>query len=106
MTLHPIADKAEISVDFPDKAYMGSFGRHSQFDAYADLDCVAIRLVRPGEDRREVMVHLHYGLLAEILTELARSLAARDPIDELHRRELSDAAKQLAATLEPRDGSA
>jgi hypothetical protein len=58
------------------------------------------------EDRREVMVHLHYGLLAEILTELASSLAARDPIDELHRRELSDAAKQLAATLEPRDASA
>lgn len=36
MSLHPIADKAEVSVDFPDKAYMGSFGRHSQFDAYAD----------------------------------------------------------------------
>ena len=105
MSLHPIADKAEFSVDFPDKAYMGSFGRHSQFDAYADIDSVAIRLVRPGEDRREVMVHLHYGLLAEILTELARSLAARDPIDEFHRRELSDAAKQLAATLEPRDRS-
>jgi hypothetical protein len=106
MSLHPIADKAEISVDFPDKAYLGSFSRHSQFDAYADLDSVAIRLVRPGEDRREVMVHLHYGLLAGILTELARSLAARDPVDELHRKELSDAAKQLAATLEPRDGSA
>ena len=106
MSLHPIADKAEVSVDFPDKAYMGSFGRHSQFDAYADIDNVAIKLVRPGEDRREVMVHLHYGLLAEILTELARSLAARDPIDEFHRKELSDAAKQLAATLEPRDGSA
>jgi hypothetical protein len=105
MSLHPIADKAEVSVDFPDKAYMGSFGRHSQFDAYADIDNVAIKLVRPGEDRREVMVHLHYGLLAEILTELARSLAARDPIDEFHRKELSDAAKQLSATLEPRDRS-
>ena len=104
MSLHPIADKAEVSVDFPDKAYMGSFGRHSQFDAYADTDSVAVRLVRPGEDRREAMVHLHYGLLAEILAELARSLTARDPIDEPHRRELSDAASQLAAALEPRDG--
>ena len=64
MSLHPIADKAEVSVDFPDKAYMGSFGRHSQFDAYADVDSVAIKLVRPGEDRREAVVHLHYGLLA------------------------------------------
>jgi hypothetical protein len=53
MSLHPIADKAEVSVDFPDKVYIGSFGRHSQFDAYADTDSVAIRLVRPGEDRRE-----------------------------------------------------
>jgi hypothetical protein len=75
MSLHTIADKAEISVDFPDKAYMGSFGRHSQFDAYADVDSVAIRLVRPGEDRREAMVRLRYGLLAETLAELARSLA-------------------------------
>src|SRR5215813_9410702 len=102
MSLHPIADKAEVSVDFPDKAYMGSFSRHSQFDAYADTDSVAIRLVRPGEDRREAVVHLHYGLLAGILAELARSLTARDPLDEQHRTELSEAAKQLAAALEPR----
>ena len=102
MSLHPIADKAEVSVDFPDKAYLGNFGRHSQFDAYADADSVAIRLVRPGEDRREAVVHLHYGLLADILAELARSLLARDPLDDQHRGELSGAAKQLAASLEPR----
>ena len=103
MPLHPIADKAEISVDFPDKAYMGSFGRNSQFDAHADADSVAIRLVRPGGDRREAVMHLHYGLLAEILAELARSLTVRDPLDDQHRAELSEAAKQLAASLEPRD---
>ena len=102
MSLHPIADKAEVSVDFPDKAYIGNFGRHSQFDAYADADNVAIKMVRPGEDRREAVIHLHYGLLADILAELARSLAARDPVDEQHRRELSEAAKLLAASLEPR----
>jgi len=105
MSLHPIADKAEVSVDFPDKAYIGSFSRHSQFDAYADTDSVAIRLVRPGEDRREAVVHLHYGLLAGILAELARSLAAREPLDDLHRAELSEATKQLAAALEARDGN-
>jgi hypothetical protein len=104
MSLHPIADKAEVSVDFPDKAYIGSFGRHSQFDAYADADSVAIRLVRPGEDRREAVMHLHYGLLAEILAELARSLASRDQLDEQHRTELSEAVKQLCASLEPRAG--
>jgi hypothetical protein len=102
MPLHPIIDKAEVSVEFPDKAYIGSFGRHSQFDAYAEADDVAIRLVRPGEDRREAVMHLHYGLLAEILSELARSLASRAPLDEPHRTELSAAAKQLSASLEAR----
>jgi hypothetical protein len=105
MSLHPIADKAEVSMDFPDKAYIGNFGRHSQFDAYVDTDNVAIRLVRPGEDRREAVVHLHYGLLADILVELARSLAAREPLDELHRSELCEAARQLAAALGPRVAS-
>jgi hypothetical protein len=102
MPLHPITDKAEVSVDFPDKAYIGSFGRNSQFDAYADADAVAIKLVRPGEDRREAMMHLHYGLLADILLELARSLASRAPLDEPHRVELSEAVRQLSASLEPR----
>src|SRR5205807_8595906 len=102
MSLHPIADKAEVSVDFPDKAYLGSFGRHSQFDAYADADSVTIRLVRPGEDRREAVMHLHYGLLAEILVELAQSLASRDALDEQHCTELSEAAKQLCVSLESR----
>jgi hypothetical protein len=105
MSLHPISDKAEVSVDFPDKAYIGYFGRHSQFDAYAGADSVAIRLVRPGEDRREAVVHLHYGLLADILAELARSLAGRDPLDDQHRGELSEATKLLAASLEPRVAS-
>jgi hypothetical protein len=102
MSLHPISDKAESSVDFPDKAYIGSFGRHSQFDAYADDDSVAVRLVRPGEDRRQAVMHLHYGLLADILVELAKSLASRGQLDEQHRTELSEAAKLLCASLEAR----
>lgn len=102
MPLHPIIDKGEVSVDFPDKAYIGSFSRHSQFDAYAETDAVAIRLVRPGEDRREAKMHLHYGLLADILSEFAKSLASRAPLDEPHRAELSAAVQQLSQALEPR----
>ena len=102
MPLHPIIDKAEVSVDFPDKAYIGSFSRHSQFDAYAEADAVAIRLVRSGEDRREATMHLHYGLLADILSELARSLASRAPLDEPHRGELSAAVQQLSEALQAR----
>ena len=105
MSLHPISDKAEVSVDFPDKAYIGSFGRHSQFDAYAEDDSIAVRLVRPGDDRREAVMHLHYGLLADILVELAKSLASRPELDEQHRTELKEAANQLCTSLEPRPES-
>jgi len=105
MSLHLISDKAEVSVDFPDKAYIGSFGRHSQFDAYADDDSVAIRLVRTGEDRREAVMHLHYGLLADLLVELPKSLASRPELDDHHRTELNEAAKQLCRSLEPRPKS-
>jgi hypothetical protein len=47
-------------------------------------------------------MHLHYGLLADILVELARSLASRPQLDEQHRNELNEAAKQLCRSLEAR----
>jgi hypothetical protein len=106
MPLHPIADKAEVAVDFPDKAYLGSFGHRSQFDAYAEAEGVAIKLVRPDEDRREVTVHLHHALLAGILDALAASLAARPPLDEPHRLPLCEAAQRLAAALASRPAAA
>jgi hypothetical protein len=59
----------------------------------------------PARTGVEAVMHLHYGLLADILVELSRSLAARDPLDELHRTELSEAAKQLVAALEPHEKS-
>ena len=33
---HPITDKAQVSIDFPDKFYVGSFGRNSSLDVTAD----------------------------------------------------------------------
>ena len=60
------------------------------------------RLVRPGEDRREVVMHVHYGLLADILVEVAKSLASRPELDDQHRTELNEAAKQLRKSLDPR----
>jgi hypothetical protein len=102
MPFHPIIDKAEVAIDFPDKAYFGSFSRNSQFDAHVGEDSVVIKLVRPGEDRREAVMHLHYGLLADILAELARSFAAQAPLDASDRAALSNAAKELCAALESR----
>jgi hypothetical protein len=31
--MHSIPDKAEVGIDFPDKLYIGGFGRDSQFEA-------------------------------------------------------------------------
>ena len=50
-------------------------------------------------------MHLHYGLLADILVELAKSLTSRAQLDEQHRSELYEAAKQLCRSLEPRPES-
>ena len=61
-TTHPVPDKAEVAIDFPDKVYMGSFSRTSVFEARAENDGLLIKLVRRGEDSREVEVHLHHHL--------------------------------------------
>jgi hypothetical protein len=100
--MHPIADKAEVAIDFPDKLYMGGFGRDSAFEAKADEDGVLIRLVRAGGEKRVVEIHIHYLLLASILDDLAASLAAREPMDEVHRQPLIDAGRRFAAALDAR----
>lgn len=97
-----VTDKAEISVDFPDKAYMGSFGRHSQYGVTANAEGICLKLVHPGEDRRVVELNIHYYLLADILDELADALAAQPHLDEGHRKPMLDAAKRLDRALASR----
>ena len=98
--MHPISDKAEVTIDFPDKLYMGGFGRDCSFDARADADGMMIRLVRASGEKRAVEIHLHHFLFAGILDDLARSLEEREPIDEVHRQPLLEAARKLALALE------
>ncbi len=74
--MQPIADKAEIAIDFPDKFYMGGFGRDCAFEARAEDDGVLIRLVRSGGEKHEV-----------------------------HRSPLVTAARRLAAALDVPDAS-
>jgi hypothetical protein len=85
---HPIQDKAEVSIDFPDKFYMGSFPRDAKFEARAEDDGLLIKLTRTGENRRQVEIHLHHQLLADILSEWAVSLANEPPMQEDHRETL------------------
>ena len=98
--MHSITDKAEVAIDFPDKAYSGGFGRDSSFEVRAEEDGMLLRLVRGSGERRAAEIHLHHFLLAAVIEDLAAALAARPPLDEAHRLPLLRAAQQLAAALD------
>jgi hypothetical protein len=94
-TTHPIPDKAQIAVDFPDKFYMGSFARESKFEARAENDGLFIKLTRSGEQKRAVEIHLHHYLLSDILSAWADSLIETPQMEAEHKIEMLDALKQV-----------
>jgi hypothetical protein len=96
--MHSITDKAEVAIDFPDKAYIGGFGRDGRFEVRAEGDGMVLRLVRGSGERGEAEIHLHHFLLAAVIDDLATALAAR-PWDDAHRL-LLQAAQKLAAALD------
>ncbi len=97
--MKPIQDKAEVSIDFPDKFYMGSFARDSKFEARSEDDGLLIKIVKPREAKRAVEVHLHHHLLADILSEWAESIDGEPLRDEDHRKTLLGALKKLQKAL-------
>ena len=96
---HPIQDKAEVSIDFPEKFYMGSFPSDAKFEARAEGDGLLIKLTKAGENRRQVDIHLHHQLLADILSEWAISLANEPPMQEDHRETLLAALARVKDAL-------
>lgn len=44
----PIADKAEVALEYPDKFYVGTFERSSRFEAHLDPTGFALLLERPS----------------------------------------------------------
>jgi len=88
----PISDKAEVSIDFPDKFYMGSFGGGSRFDLTADKEGVHIHLERSEGEKRRVGLHIHYYLLADLLEAAARAVAAVKDVEPHQRARLKEAA--------------
>ena len=95
----PIIDKAEVSIDFPDKFYHGSFGRSSRFDATVDDQGMHIALDRPGEEQRHVGFHLQHHLFGDILESIAEEITEKQPLPESHREHLSEAAEKLVRAL-------
>lgn len=98
----PITDRAEVGIDFPDKAYHGSFGRGGRYEAHADAHGVHIALSRIDGERRDVGFHLQYYLLADILSDLAADLDSQPPIDEPHREHLQEAVAAMRHALRKR----
>ena len=94
-----ITDRAEVSLDFPDKAYIGSFGRESSYEVKVGPDDVLLRIVRGGEQPRQVALHLHYYLLADILTEIGQGLAVHASLDNAHRDALRGGVEAIAEAL-------
>lgn len=95
----PIPDRAEVSMDFPEKAYYGSFTRHSTFDVSADREGAHIFLEHRGGEMRRFGFHVHHHLLADLIEALGKSIAACEDLDAEVRRELVSAGKSFAAVL-------
>ncbi len=97
----PIPDKAEVAVEYPDKFYIGTFERTARFDAHLDEAGISLSLHRegPADTRKSVRMHFHYALFAEILRDLAKTVAAVPPADDAHRDALRTAAKALYLAL-------
>jgi hypothetical protein len=96
-----IRDKAEITLEYPDKFYVGTFERSSRFEAHVDDGGVALVLERPGaeSERKSIHLHLNFGLFADILNELARTVGRIPKDDVLHRADLARALAALESAL-------
>jgi hypothetical protein len=100
----PIPDKAEVALEYPDKLYIGTFERTSRFDAHLDETGISLSLHRTGaaDVRKSVRMHFHYGLFADILHDLAKTVSSMPPADAAHRDALREGAKALYQALNPR----
>lgn len=98
----PIPDKAEVALEYPDKFYVGTFDRTSRFDAHLDATGVSLILERPGDEnvRKSIHMHLNYDLFAQILADIAATVAAMNPDDLTHRAALAQGAQALLHALD------
>src|SRR6516162_5932167 len=98
----PITDKAEVAVEYPDKLYIGTFAHSARFDAHIDQTGISLTLEVPGpvEQRKSVRMHFHHALFADILRDLAKTVAAIPPDDLQHREMMRDSAKALYQALQ------
>lgn len=98
--MRPITDHAEVSIDFPEKAYIGTFGHTASFGAAAAPGGVDLKFAHGAGAKRGVDMHLHWYLFADIIDEIAASLEGRTGlVDEAHRAALGQSVQRLAGAL-------
>ena len=100
----PLPDKAEVALEYPDKLYIGTFERSSRFDAHLDAKGLSLVLERTGDidTRKSIHMHLNFGLFAEILQDVAKTVGSI-PVDDVpHRAMLAEAAAALHKALSHR----
>ena len=99
--MKPVSDKAEVALEYPEKFYHGTFERASRFEASFDSGGVSLVLQRSGsgDEKKSVHIHLHYGLLADVLEQLAGSVA-KIPEDDPNREHLYRSVVRLSQAIE------
>jgi hypothetical protein len=100
-----IADQAEVALEYPDKVYIGTFAQSDRFDANLDEIGIWLGLHRTGTNhvRKSVRMHFRYGLFADILRDLAKTVKAMPESDLAHRSALRDGAQALCTALQSAD---
>jgi hypothetical protein len=95
----PIIDKAEVSIDLPNRFYHGSFSRSSSYDVKVDEVGVHIALDHRGEQPRHVAFHLHHFLFSGILEAVADEITEKNELPDMDSDRLREAATKLAQAL-------
>jgi hypothetical protein len=100
----PLPDRAEVALEYPDKLYIGTFERSSRFEAHLDTRGLSLVLERPGDvdTRKSIHMHLNFGLFAEILHDVAKTVGTIPVDDVTHRTMLAEAAAALHKALSHR----
>ena len=100
----PISDKAQVSIDFPDKFFVGTFGRGSRYDVTADKEGIHLHLDRQDGEKRHVGFHIHYYLLADILAAMADAISSVEELELDKRQRLHEALehwRKVGSKLRP-----
>ena len=97
----PVSDKAQVTIEYPDKFYSGTFERSSRFEVSFDATRLLLLLEHPGSEdvRKSVHIHINYGLFSDILQESCLQVP-NIPKDEILSRTTSPSRVRIRTVSE------